>query len=161
MIDCHIIFNEPTDREDWLDRCVQSLQHPDVTVHVHRFAESSCVRPRRLAIMQAHLGDNWIMFADPDDYVYPEVFCQYVYFLKTIRGEFAWCAEEMINLATGDSRKWYEPHHLVAFRGSLVKTANPEGRYPQKFLRSTTNYFPEPAYCYVLHADNTRGGYGH
>jgi hypothetical protein len=158
MIDCHIIFNEPTDREDWLDRCVASLEHPDIAVHVHRFAESAPVNPRREAIMRVHTGDNWFMFADPDDYAYPPALRDYVEFLCGVEGDLAWGAEIQRVLSSGALRYIAMPHHLVAIRRTMVLECVPSGLPPYHYTRDTRLFFPYPVYNWVMHGHNTAGG---
>ena len=153
QIDCHIIFTESMDREDWLERCVASLEHPDVVVHVHRFANADeQATPRRVRIHNANDPERWCMFADPDDYAVESGYSSFIEHLKTFEGDVTHPQEMWEPAGTVCSR----PHHLVATRGLRV----PED------LSSTFNFyfdresvlFPQVAYAWVEHGQNSRGG---
>ena len=154
-IDCHIIFNEPTDREDWLARCIASLEHPAVSVHVHRFSESAPVRPRRHAIVQAHDKSRWIMFADPDDYALRPAYDRFIEMLLGTDEDVAWPFETVLR-EDGREGLYIGPHHLVALRRSAIVEYDPMGWY---FGHVRTGaVFQEPAYCWVRHPATTSGG---
>ena len=157
MIDCHVIFNKPTDREDWLQRCLTSLQHPQVRVKVHVFEESAPVRPRRYAILQAHDPSRWIMFADPDDYAVQPGYDNFVAFLQSTDAD-AVAPDEVVEARFG-SQVTPGPHHLVALRGEALKHIShfDEGQHYYN-LWGQIQRFPEPAYCWRLHGSNTGGG---
>jgi hypothetical protein len=158
MIDCHVVFNEPTDREDWLERCVASLQHPDVAIHVHRFVESAPVNGRRKAIFQEHDPSRWIMFADPDDFVVQPDYDQFVSAVLASGGDNVWCPE--IILGRGEPDLNDRPHHFVALRGDAIAELlqHPAaGRAYYPFLVPTGERVVAAPYRWVDHGRNTRG----
>jgi hypothetical protein len=158
MIDCHVIYNQPTDKAEWLDRCVASLAHDDVMVHVHRFAESAPVNPRRLNIFKHHNPERWIMFADPDDYVVQSEYDRFVAAVLASENDCVWCPE--IILGRGEPQVNDRPHHPVALRGqavlNLIKHPRaPHLHYPFFVARGErVEAFP---YRWVTHENNTRG----
>lgn len=159
MIDCHIIFNVPTDREDWLAHCVQSLQHPSVQIHIHRFEESEFVEYRRKRIMDTHDPTRWIMFADPDDYAVQPGYNAYIEFLLQTDENVVWPWEQYcrdgVVFATRTT-----PHHLVALRGDVkIPDAHP-ARYFNHF-RGQGVCFPQIAYCWQRYSGCTLGGADH
>ena len=155
VLDVHIIFNESTDREDWLSRCVESLTHPDVNVLVHRFSENGCVRPRRSAILESHDSDNWVTFADPDDHVFTDQFAQYVGFLKTTGYDVVWPKEVMFKDSQFGSPVT-RPHHLVCLRGDHVQPYPETQRYFAAHINQGV-LFNKVVYCWMWHGNNTAG----
>lgn len=156
MIKCYIVFNEETDREDWLTRCVDSLSHPDVDIDVRRYSTGACVRPRRAEILQGHDPSQWAMFADPDDVVVNPGYTNYVEFLKTTDLEAVY-PYEVRRYELGNSNVWTGPHHLVAHRGSKLQELQQQSQVIYQILEGL-DVFPEVAYQWNLHADNTVGG---
>ena len=150
LIDCYVIFNEPTDREDWLARCVASLEHPAVNVEVCRFATSGLVAPRRHTIIQNHDPARWLLFADPDDEAVNPGYTRFMDFLQTTTAQAVFSKEvdSKGNTITG--------HHLVALRGAaLAQVTIPEQQYETQVYPDAL--FPEVTYLWHHHAANTRG----
>ena len=154
MIDCHVIFTEETDREDWLARCRASLEHPDVTLHVHRFAKADeRATPRRKRIHEAQDPERWLMFADPDDYAVQPGYNNFIEHLKTFEGNIT----HPMEVYKPSGCIYNTTHHLVAVRRTPVPLNHPSRIY-NLFFCAESVLFPEIAYAWIEHGANTRGG---
>ena len=155
MIKCHIIFNKETDLKDEFLRCVESLQHPDVLVIVHKFETSDeHATPRRIRIHNAEPPDQWFMFADPDDVAVQPGYSNFIEHIKTFEGDVTYPYE----IVQPSNTLFTRPHHLIAVRNTKVSD---DGRpYALAFDRLDEDAcFREVAYQWNIDTGrNTAGG---
>lgn len=164
LVTAAIVFNTPTDRADWLDRCLASLGAARVSAPVYHFGESAPLRERQYQIAKRH-HSGWLLFVDPDDWVTPE-FKEFAEYLRegADGADAVWAEENWMEPDGTFYRTGTRSHHPVALRGralaAWVKQSNAAGRNLQWNLpqRVAALQYPEPVYNWVYdHGANTRG----
>lgn len=153
-VTCLIIFTEETDREDWLRRCMASLEHPDVEVVVHRFAKADeNATKRRVRIHNEFVSkypEQWLMFADPDDHAVQPGYGRFIEYLESTEHAMIHPIEVVDPLGVEQRL----PHHLIAVRGEKISSSC--GKYHLALDKSIM--FPEVAYQFNSnHGGNTGG----
>ena len=160
MIDVHILTLE-TERKDWLDQCLASLQGEPVTLHVipGTVGHIGDGRARGFA-----LGEHqYVSFVDPDDFVLPGGFAACEAYLDEHTHCDAVGTHEFIFVDGKNMSRCREskiPHHLIVFRRTFINLFIEElkntQRVPIHWLLTKLQRIPmiqRPYYCWRIHGN--------
>ena len=154
-----VVYNEPTDREDWLQRMLDSAKNGPEPL-VYRYADSAPFRKRCYDI--ASKLDGWVTFADPDDFLLPREYGRLLQHLETTEADAVWTYEfrahgQFMHLFMGH-------HHLVCLRDKAKEQWLRLSEQHEYKLRwdiqpdIDAECFPHAVYVWNMqHGSNTRG----
>lgn len=158
MIDVHVLTHSKT-RNEWLDRCLNSMRDQPCVVHVIEGVERNISAGRVRGFSAG--SQEYVSFVDSDDYVLPGAFDAVLAALKlgheaVATGEIVVRDEEEVGRQVG--------HHLYAMRRDtllphLLKWDQPTERFKHccHKLRNicSPHIIDEPLYVWRLHADQS------
>lgn len=126
FVDVHIIV-KPTDSQEWLKQCLESLESEPVKIHV---IDAEIGLPKGLIASRlkgfACGSSPFISFVDPDDYCIPGLFHTLISVMQRNDRMAAAFAHEYITGVHGDVKKGRvnsEPHHAIVYRRSEYEKA--------------------------------------
>ena len=157
MLDVHVLTHSKT-RDEWLDRCLNSLRGQPCVVHVIEGVERDIAAGRRIGFSAG--VEKYVSFVDSDDYVMPGAFDVVLAALNS--GVPALCSLERVINESGQTIKVQGGHHLYAARRDLIASVLDRfcnARFAHCFDKLHALTAPQQIdsvlYVYQLHADQS------
>ncbi|MDD5084215.1 MAG: hypothetical protein PHT88_04810 [Candidatus Moranbacteria bacterium] len=166
MIDCHVL-TLPDSPKDWLAQCLDSICHPQVTVHRVDGVIGHVGAGRKMGLAQGTAP--YVTWIDPDDWAEPGAFDR---ILAELRPD-GLCTAETVRLPDGRSElrqapeltihahNFFMAHHFIVLRRELVTPwldgllawrSHAEFWLMKQITRATPlHYLKEPLYNWRIH----------